>query len=132
MSIKNIEELGHNFLKIVKGRMRLFMLELNLAKYSFLPFLFLAIGCSIIVSVIWLLMLSLIGYVLFYYTQEIVISIIWLLLINFAVGGILFALLCRYFNQMKFLRTRRQFKTAKQAVVEGVEHAKNNAIKEAN
>jgi uncharacterized membrane protein YqjE len=132
MSIKDLEELSQNFFKIVKGRMRLFMLELNLAKYSLLPFLLLAIGCTIIVAVIWLLTLTLMGFLLFYFIHNLVICILGLLLFNLLVGGMVFILLCRYFKQLSFLRTRNKFKTTKPVAAEGVDHDKNQAIKEAN
>ncbi|MFN7097341.1 MAG: hypothetical protein ACK4PR_07265 [Gammaproteobacteria bacterium] len=131
MTIKNIEELSRNFLRLLKGRTRLFMLELTLARYSFLPFLLLTIGCVILTSTSWIVFLGLISYLTYYLWQNMLICLLVILLINLVVGSIAFVFLCRYIQQLKFSRTRKHFKITQSPSKES-DDGKNNAIEEKN
>lgn len=113
MSIQDIENLVRDFVRVVKGRTRLFMLELNLAKFSFMPFIWLLISFAILSSITWLIFLGILGYGIFWMTQSVIISLVGIFCINIVIAGVVLSYLTYFLKQMQFQRTRKYFNRAK-------------------
>ncbi|MBY0545429.1 MAG: hypothetical protein K2Q14_07785 [Gammaproteobacteria bacterium] len=125
MSLQHIEELVANFFRLVKGRMRLFTLEFNLAKISVIPAILLVICLLILTSSAWLTYTAFITYLIYIMTQSLLIGLLGAMLMNFILIGTGAYFFNKFLINMKFMRTRKHFKKLKQ----DTNHASNNAVK---
>lgn len=110
MSLQHLEELATHFIRLIKGRIRLFSLEFNLAKISVIPFLLLSVCIFILVITTWLILLTVIAYSIYSCSHNIFSSLLSILLLNVILTGVIAFSLNQVFKNMRFSRTRKHFK----------------------
>lgn len=127
-SLQHIEQLGTNFFRLMKSHLRLFKLELKLAKVSIIPLIFSLIILLILSSTTWLILLALLTYAIYFFTHNLFISFGVTILFNFIIVGIVACYLKQMVSQMQFTQTRKNLKK----LTRDMHHVKNAQIEPTN
>lgn len=112
MTIKSIENLGKAWLDVAKAYKDLFFLELDLARKSFIPFFFVALLLTAVISALVITNLAVMAYFVYIYTHNWLIALLFAELHSILSLMLVFLFLRRYFNRLKFNYFRAQLKKA--------------------
>ena len=110
MNIKSLENLGKAWLGVAKAYKDLFFLELDLARQSFIPFCFVALLFTALLSAFGITSLVVMTYLIYVYTHNGLIALLSAELISAIGAALAFYFLRRYFHQLKFDHFRTQLK----------------------
>ena len=112
MTIKSLENLGKAWLEVVKAYKDLFFLELAIARQSFIPFVFVALVLTAVLSAFVITSLAVMSYFVYLYTHNWLIALLLAELDSILSLMLVFFFLSRYFNRLKFNYFRAQLKKA--------------------
>ncbi|OGO91970.1 MAG: hypothetical protein A3F41_02675 [Coxiella sp. RIFCSPHIGHO2_12_FULL_44_14] len=108
--LNSLQELISAFIHLIVDRIKLFKLEAELARRSFIPFFFSLAFFIIAGAFMWLFTLLLSGYVIYLWRHDIVLAIAIAALLNSLVFLMLAFLMIFFFHRILFPYSRKHLK----------------------
>lgn len=105
---KNIGTAGF---RLIRGYVKLFFLELKLAKASIKPLLISIVILIALTMGFWSTLLAFVGYGFYYLSHNVILTITYTVGFNLVILIIIALIAWKYYRQMLFLKTRKYFKT---------------------
>lgn len=102
------------WLRLFRDQVQLVFLEAKLAKSSLFPFIFCCLILLLLGISAWLSLLTLVGYLFYYFTAHLLLSLCAVFLINFIFMLLTGLFLYRYYKDISFQKSRKNWESIEQ------------------
>lgn len=109
--IEDLIKYGTAWLQLFKNSLKMFKLEVKLFHLSFIRVCVAVFLCCSLAVVAWIILLFILGYVSFYYTQNVLTAAIAVFLINGLIAAFVLVYLFRQLKNMRFKHSKAAFRS---------------------
>lgn len=109
-----LKEYGAAWFQLIKDHFNLFLLEAQLTKLSIFPLIMCSAISLILSSILWMIILILIGYMTYRLSLNLLLSLLVVLGVNVLVLVVALIFTNRFYHNVGFEKTRKQWRLYKQ------------------